>query len=198
MNQRWIKTVRFLLLMSCLTAAGNAAPPDETAKVVAHLGSTPIYQEELELHMRDQRAMVAVYFKAKHNANLTGAVWNQDFDGEVPAERLRRHALDACLRAKALQLLAIEHRVGKPLPFPNFHKHCRDINRRRREAREAGKILYGPVRYDPWQLYQYELSNLRIQLRAALSDELSDFDTSEAALNKAITARLAGAAVADD
>ena len=198
MIMNWNKIATLLLLMSCLTAVGKGAPPEDRTKVVEHLGSTPIYQEELELHIRNQTAMVAVYFKAKYNANLTGAVWNQDFDGEVPSERLRCQALDACLRAKALQVLAHEHRVGKRLPFPNFKKHCQDINRRRKEAREAGKILYGPVSYDPWQLYQYELSILRIQLRAELSDDSSDFDTSETALNKVIMARLAADVSADD
>lgn len=138
--------------------------------VAAHLAGTPVYQDELDLHTARQRAMVAVHFKGRHGVTLDNETsWRSSFDGEVPEQMLSRNAMRACLRDKAIQILAAKHGVGRILPFPGFADHVGTINQQRRAALMNGGQIHGPVRFTAWQLYRYEIDNMRIRLTQVLA-----------------------------
>lgn len=184
MRSIWIQTgIAFLAWVSAVYA--ETTRPDE---VVAYFGDTPVYAEEMALHIRDHVALVAVHFKTRHNQDLAGKNWLTEVDGETPVALLQQRALASCQKAKAIQLLAQENNIGKPLSFPGFSEACQQMNQKRAKDKAEGKILYGPLEYTPSQLYEYKLGNMRIHLKDVLSS--GTFEQKDQALENAIQKRI--------
>lgn len=177
----------FLTMILALLSAGANAGEVKPEEIVAHFGDTPIYAEELAFHLRDEVALVAVYFKTTHGVDLAGKAWRGRFGGHVPLERLRERALESCRTAKAVQCLAVERGLSEPLSFPGFAASCADLNRFRAEAKTEGRTLYGPLAYDPPQLYKYLMGNMCNRLRDTPGEV--DYDRREAMLRSSIDQR---------
>lgn len=155
--------------------SGMPCRAESPVAVATHLAGTPVHQDELDLHTARQRAMVAVHFKERHGVTLDNeTAWRSSFDGEVPEQMLSRNAMRACLRDKAIQILAAKHGVGRILPFPGFAAHVESTNQQRRAALVNGAQIHGPVRFTAWQLYRYEIDNMRIRLTQVLAPGASN------------------------
>jgi hypothetical protein len=186
-HPRWLRLLLLFALLGEAQADALAAAQVTPGTLVARFGETPIYSEELSFHIREQVALVANYFTIEHQVNLDGRNWTQSFGGEVPVEVLRGRALDACLRAKVIQLLALEKDLGEVLPFPGFSERCEEINQFRREVVRKGGVVYGPPSFSPAQLYRYKVSNQYNQL---LGQDLElDYAVRKDRLEEAIEAR---------
>ncbi|MDF7798612.1 hypothetical protein P4C99_04010 [Pontiellaceae bacterium B1224] len=159
-----MRIVAFLFLSATVSAAVD---PNT---VVAHFGDVPIYAEEVTFHIRDQVALVAVHFKTRHQADLSGDNWLQYYEDEVPLELLMERSLESCRRSKAIQVLALKHELAEQLPFPGFGNVCEQINAARAKGRTEGRVLYGPLAYSPAQLYKYKLTNMQNHLKTFLAD----------------------------
>jgi hypothetical protein len=154
-------------------ATTSASPSG--GEIVARLAGTPIHAEELALHLARHRALVAVHFQQKHGITLDDeAGWLKSHGGEVPREILRQRAMESCLRDKAIQILGAKHGVGRLLPFPGFAAHVESINQQRRAELLEGGQIHGPVRFTAWQLYRYEIDNMRLRLTQVLSPGASN------------------------
>ena len=173
------------LFISAAVAASGSVTPDT---VVAHFGDVPIYAEEFTFHIRDQVALVAVHFKTKHQVDLSGDDWLQQYKSEIPAELLMQRSLESCRRAKAIQLLALKHELDEMLPFPGFQEMCGKLNQARASAKAEGRMLYGPLEYSPAQLYRYKLTNMQNRLKNVLPD--GDEQHREAVLEERIKAQI--------
>ena len=176
-----------IILAPLLLSVAAATETVKSEEPVAHFGDTPVYAEEVGFHLRDQLALVAVYFKKSHQVDLSGETWLKSYNGDVPVELLQRRALDACWIAKTIQLLAKEHHVGKELPFPGYSEACNRMNQARLKDREQGRVIYGLAQYSPRQLYKYQMGNLRIQLLEGFAD--GNYEQGELKLRSAIKER---------
>lgn len=151
-----------LVLWFVSTATAGSVSPEA---VVATFGDTPIYAEEMSLHIRDNVALVAVHFKTRHKVDLSVEGWEKKMEGETALELLKERSVQASRVSKAIQRLALRHGVGEPLPFPRFAQACDEINQTRSEAKATGQTLYGLVKFSPAQLYKYQLTNMSNRLR---------------------------------
>ena len=163
------------ITLALVLHSGMPCQAENPVVATAHLAGNPVYQDELDLHTARQRAMVAVHFKERHGVTLDNeTAWRSSFDGEVPEQMLSRNAMRACLRDKAIQILAAKHGVGRILPFPGFAAHVESTNQQRRAALVNGAQIHGPVRFTAWQLYRYEIDNMRIRLTQVLAPGASN------------------------
>lgn len=163
------------IALALVLHSGMPCRAESPVAVATHLVGTPVYQDELDLHTARQRAMVAVHFKERHGVTLDNeTAWRTSFDGEVPEQMLSRNAMLACLRDKAIQILAAKHGVGRILPFPGFADHVESLNQQRRAALVNGGRIHGPVRFTAWQLYRYEIDNMRLRLTQVLAPGASN------------------------
>lgn len=178
------KTLCIIILVPLLVLIAATTGMVKSDEPVAYFGKTPVYAEEVDFHLRDQLALVAVYFKHTHQVDLSGDIWLKSHNGEVPADVLKTRALEACLTAKIIQRMAMEHHVGTELPFPGFTEACNQMNQSRLNDQKQGRILHGLIEYSPRQLYKYQMGNLRNQLLEVYSD--GDYEQAEIELSKAI------------
>lgn len=140
------------------------------AAMPGHADTPPVHPEELALHAARQRALVAVHFHSRHGVTLDDeAAWTKSYGGESPTEMLHQRALEASLRDRAIQILAVRHDVGRALPFPGFAEHVQQVNESRQQAYDAKRILHGPLRQTAWQIYRYEIDTMRIRLRPIIA-----------------------------
>lgn len=176
-------------LLFLLLALTGPAPAEDTAEnIVAHVATTPVHQEELDLHLARHRALVAVHFQQNHGITLDNeSYWRKRFSGEMPTELLEQRAMASCLRDKAIQVLAAKHGVGRVLAFPGFAAHVEAANQQRASAAAQGGRIHGPVRLSPWQFYRYEVDNMRLRLIHILQPEVAAsgrHDKLDAAISK--------------
>ena len=163
------------ITLALVLHSGMPCRAESPVAVATHLAGTPVYQDELDLHTARQRAMVAVHFKERHGVTLDNeTAWRSSFDGEVPEQMLSRNAMRACLRDKAIQILAARHGVGRILPFPGFADYVETMNQQRLAALVNGGQIHGPVRFTAWQLYRYEIDNMHLGLTQVLSPGASN------------------------
>ena len=174
------------IALALVLHSGMTCRAESPVAVATHLAGTPVYQDELDLHTARQRAMVAVHFKERHGVTLDNETsWRSSFDGEVPEQMLSRNAMRACLHDKAIQILAARHGVGRILPFPGFADHVESTNQQRRAALLEGGRIHGPVRFTAWQLYRYEIDNMRLRLTQVLAPGTTN-DTGPAKVESAV------------
>ncbi len=158
--------------------------------LIGHTAATEeaIHAEELALHEARHRALVAVHFAQTHGITLAEADWHREINGEVPAELLRTRALASAQRDRAIQRLAQAHGVGQPLPFPGFAAHLEAVNTARRQAKAQanGQPIYGRIEFTPWQLYRYEVDNLRLRLQAKFRETEPTDEAAQARVEAAL------------
>lgn len=155
-----------LALVALLAACSPASPA-----VVASVNGSPIVQGELDRAMGAARAEVAA-------AN----------GGQVPEDRLRAAGLARAVREKVLWLWAHEAGLLADVSEAGFQAALAAENRRRADARAAGRPLPGVPSYDA-----YTYAGLRAaELRKALADRVTLPDAQLKDHYKRLTAGLSG------
>lgn len=95
----------------------------------------------------------------------------QDLRSTTPPEKLKELALKSLTAIKVEQAWAKEKGLIDDLSYSSELKRWKQENERRNQAVRQKKPIYGPIQYDERGFYEYELSNLRIRLKEAVSKQ---------------------------
>ncbi|GFZ98354.1 hypothetical protein GCM10008018_50760 [Paenibacillus marchantiophytorum] len=106
----------------------------------------------------------------------------QELRSTTPPEKLQEQTLQMLAAIKVEQSWAKEKGLVDDLSYRQVLKRWNAENARRKQAVQEKKPIYGPMQYDERGFYEYELSNLRIRLKEALSKD--EFKLSEEALKQ--------------
>lgn len=170
------KTIVFLAAAGLLIAAAGAFGPSARTSVlsdgttVANVNGEPIAAAELRRELNRQRSAVIDYFRRTYDADLDAGFWQTDFDGEVPAETARQWALEAAVRTKLQLMLAESFGIVPGVSRDELLEEMERENARRKEARKAGLPVYGPVRFDESEFYDFYLGRVTAELKEKLAE----------------------------
>jgi hypothetical protein len=158
---------RFLWVLA-FAAAMAAAQPSDT---VAFVNNYPISAAELAIGMARRRAEVLQYFSQRKARTDSRNFWTTDAGGEVPADVLKKKALDDCVSNKIEQIFALQMKVVDDIRFSTLQKQRSQENPIRRKMAADGGVVYGPVEYDEDSYFRYIHSNMVIELKKRLSEQ---------------------------
>lgn len=143
---------------------------------VASVNGVLVSQNEFLHHLIKSRAEVYQYFRQKYGVSDSKNFWTTSFEDEVPIDVARDRALEECTRIKVQQIMAKEKGITKDISYSTFLKSLKEENYRRKAARERSQVIYGPVQYSESEYYSYLFSNMVVQLKEKLQEEMGILD----------------------
>lgn len=132
--------------------------------VVFYVNGTPVTKEEFQIHMNELKSTTFAYFVEKYGASDSKTFWTDDFDGEVPLEKLKTDTAKEIIEIKIKQIIAKENGIIDFIKYQDFKKRLFDENRRRLEAKKKNEPIYGPTQYSEGEYYRYLLGNMEEEL----------------------------------
>jgi hypothetical protein len=145
-----------------------------------YVNGEPISKEEFCHFSSQERASVIQYFRDKYKIDYGNDFWNTCCEGTTPAEFLIKRIIDTLSYIKIQQIQAKKRGLIIDISYSKFLNELNAENTRRAVAKKNNTPIYGPVQYSDMVYYNYRFSNLVIQLKTKLNDEL--FKVTEEAL----------------
>lgn len=167
-------TVRNAVVWFCFfagAACGMAqdAIPSTNAVPVLFVNRQPVSAEEFVWFMRQERAGVFQFVKAKFNLDYGTNFWDRKLSGGTPRALLRQRTVERIAREKVQQLLFRELGLVEDIGYASFVKNLERLNRERESAARQGQVIYGPVRYTQLQYYAHWMAGLRLRATEQLA-----------------------------
>ncbi len=135
--------LRWALVVASFCLAPLTAPCADP--VVLTVNQTPVTRDEFSFFMQPDR------------------------DGITPREQLLSKTVARVTREKVRQQLFQELGLMKATTFAEFLAQVESVNREREQAVNAGRIIYGPVRFTPLQFYGDWMAKLELQAQKQLA-----------------------------
>ncbi|WP_152395022.1 peptidylprolyl isomerase [Paenibacillus guangzhouensis] len=154
-----------ILLTTGVTAAfarGAWSAPDQAEDAIATVNGVPISIAEFNRAIRLNKSQVIHYFQNTYHAEQTKQFWTTAFHGEIPAEMLKKKALEESVRIKVRQLLAKERGALQEVSYQGFLQQLQQENQRRAQAISNNQVVYGPAQYDEDSYFEYVISNVTL------------------------------------
>lgn len=129
----------------------------------------PVEKAELICYMRDNASAVAAEIERRYATDSADeGFWDRDCGEVVPLEYLKAYTAEQIARTKAEQILAREQGIETAMTWTQQHKDLEEQSRRRREAYEAGEVVYGSIERD---FFAYS-ADMLYTMRAAVQEKL--------------------------
>lgn len=151
-----------------LTGKVNSSKTDSP---VLYVDGHKVTDPEFRWFLSREKAAVFQYFNRKYQAAFDQDFWKTEFQGRIPVELAKERTLQKLIRTKVQLILFQQLGLIRSTEYSTFLEILENENRRRNDALQAGKIIYGPVQYNQRQYYDYWLSNLTIRARKILADQ---------------------------
>jgi len=141
---------------------------------VFKVNNEPVSKEEFNQVITRNRAKIYTYFNTKYGSTDSKNFWQSSYNGENPAETIKKEAVKQCVRIKIEQILAKEKGIIEDTSYSGFLNKLKSENTKRKEVVKNNGILYGPIQYSEDNYFSYVHSNMVIRLKEKLEeDELS-------------------------
>lgn len=169
-------------LSAGMTACQNG--DGEEGKVLAEVNGIPIYQQEIEFAVTEERLYVRNKIMTENNISSEDFSWDQPYEGEITAlDDLREIVLEECAYDKLLQNEAKEQGLLKKIDYPYIEEKRISENEQRQKMNDNNEVVYGNITYDAGDYYEYMNSSLESSLKTALENN-GTFSFSEEELQK--------------
>lgn len=145
--------------------------PQDTA-IVAYVNGEPVIVREFIQQAQNERSQVIRLFRIKYDCEYDNDFWNRSFDGTTPSDLLKEKTMDTMVQIKVQQILAKNYGINSNISYTEFLKALEQENLRRINAKRNGEVIYGPVQYSEAVYYNYLFSNMVIQLKYLLSEQV--------------------------
>ena len=139
---------------------------------VASVNGEVITVEEIMPGLSSHRAEILDYFYKKYGVIPDVDFWETRFEGEVPAEMLKKTALEECITIKVQQILAKEEGLIEDISYGKYLKDLYEENERRKIALEKNQIIYGPEQYTEDVYFKLLFMNMVNELRQKIDGKL--------------------------
>ena len=129
----------------------------------------PVEKAELIYYMRDNASAVAAEIERRFAADSAAeGFWDRSCGEVVPLEYLKAYTAEQIARTKVEQLIAREQGIETAMTWTQQHNELEEQSRRRREAYEAGEVVYGSIERD---FFAYS-ADMLYTMRAAVQEKL--------------------------
>lgn len=137
---------------------------------LAKINEDELTLAELKHFIQVHRASVIDYFIREHGADVHAGFWHQQFQGEVPGERLLAAAIEEAVRMKVELQLARQHGVVSEISYRALLQEMEKENERREAAIARGEAVYGPSRFDESSFIDFYKSKTAALLKETIAD----------------------------
>jgi len=164
-----------ILLTTGVTAAfasGVWSSADRADDVIATVNGVPISIAEYNRAIRLNKSRIINYFRDTYQAEQTEHFWTTAFHGEIPAEVLKKKALEDSVYFKVRQLLAKEQGVLQDVSYDGFLQKLQQENERRVQAINNNQVIYGPAQYDEDTYLEYVLTNSMLAVKQRMQQKV--------------------------
>lgn len=141
----------------------------QSDSVVAVVDGEDVTLGEFMLQARALRSGVINNFRITGENEFGNGFWSQKYDGTMPMDVLKKKALDTLVQIKVQQISARKAGIVDDISYPGFLKAMKAENKRRLAAKQAGKVIYGPVQYSEEVYYNYLFSNMVNSLKERMA-----------------------------
>jgi len=149
---------------------------------VARVNDDPISVRLFERRLARNRFLAFSYFQTRYHAVVDADFWTTSYEGETPADWLRKRTLEECARIKVELGLAKQNGVIADTSYAAFLRALDKENERRRECLAKGEPIYGPQQYKEDEFFLYVMNTARIATQKRLAQET--FTASEETLRE--------------
>ena len=146
----------WFLILECLAGCAR-----QGYSCFMEVGDHEISKEEYALLAYDNIARTAREYGAKEGIDVNApGFWEQKRDGVSPMDRVRELTDGEAVHQKGIQILAKENGMIDEIGYEAFLKQYQEENKQRKQMKEEGKVLYGPLELSVSQYYSYRQSQL--------------------------------------
>ena len=135
------------------------------AQDVLFINKEAVSEDEFIFFLKPERALTYNYFYTNYGAEQSPEFWNTSYAGETPGQYIQNRAIEKLVEVKTHLILARELGLLEDIRFSSIENSFELENKRRREAREKGEVIYGPKEFSMHTFFSYWYSNLVISLR---------------------------------
>lgn len=133
---------------------------------VAEINGYSVYEDEFKLFLDEQKGNITSYYFTNYGIeNYDDEFWNTAIDGQTPIEKAREQAMEACVEAIVIRQIAEEADVAYEETYDSLYDQWEEYNKERRENKEDGDVVYGPVELDIDEYYRQYLSKLEVEVQ---------------------------------
>lgn len=146
----------WFLILECLAGCAR-----QGYSCFMEVGDHEISKEEYALLAYDNIARTAREYGAKEGIDVNApGFWEQKRDCVSPMDRVRELTDGEAVRQKGIQILAKENGIIDEIGYEAFLKQYQEESEQRKQMKEEGKVLYGPLELSVSQYYSYRQSQL--------------------------------------
>ncbi len=146
----------------------DSVPKESLSLAVAEVNGDPISVRLFERRLARNRFSAFQHFGTTYGSKPGADFWTTAYDGETPAEWLKKRTLDECVRIKVELGLAKSEGIIGSTSYAAFLQALDNENERRRKALAAGEPIYGPQQYREDEFFLYVTNNVRTALQKKL------------------------------
>lgn len=141
-------------------------------QIVATVDGEPICAREFIQRLNyNHKAQTINYFKNQYGITEEKDFWKKSFNGEIPSNVAKKHALDTCISIKVQEILLKDKKLLDDISYSKFLKDLKKENERRKKAVENNQVIYGPITYGENEYFIYTFSNLILKLKEKLYEK---------------------------
>jgi len=146
-----------------------AATPNS---VEAYVNDEPITTQELNLQIKLHRSQILSYFRNKFGNEVTSqkGFWENNYGGEIPAQRAHSLALDTLKRIKIQEILARQKGLISDIRYETLLTNLLLENKRRDSVIANHGVIYGAAHFSEETFFDYVFSNMVIELQKSLAN----------------------------
>ncbi|WP_338551327.1 hypothetical protein [Paenibacillus sp. KS-LC4] len=142
------------------------------ANVIAWVNDEPITIGEFNLYFQRHKSATISFIMNKYNVEVSKDFWTKTYGaGDIPIILAKNATLDELKKIKYEQIMMKQYGVVKDTSYRNFMLEFQNENKRRKELRDNGGIVYGPEQYSVGIYYEYLQSNRLTKLKQMLEKE---------------------------
>ncbi|WP_018757691.1 peptidylprolyl isomerase [Paenibacillus terrigena] len=175
MNHKRLLLTIMILLTTGVTAAfarGCWSSTDRAGEAIATVNGVPISMAEYDRAIRTNTSRIIQYFRDTYQAEQSEGFWTKAYDGEIPAEMLKKKALEDSVKIKVRQLLAKEQGVLQDVSYQGFLQQLEQENERRTQAINRHQVVYGPAQYDENTYWEYVQTNAALAVKRNMQQSI--------------------------
>ncbi|PXX53668.1 hypothetical protein DFR60_105157 [Hungatella effluvii] len=158
----------WFLILECLAGCAR-----QGYSCFMEVGDYEISKEEYALLAYDNIARTAREYGAKEGIDVNApGFWEKKTDGVSPMDRVRELTDGEAVQQKGIQILAKENGIIDEIGYEAFLKQYQEENKQRKQMKEEGKVLYGPLELTVSQYYSYRQSQLEQALEEFVEQKI--------------------------
>lgn len=148
----WVQGV--LLILACLLVLAFFDihldyEKQQQKQVVATVNGIPIKNSELKHWMLLNKAEVYNHYYRKYELPPDKNFWLTQLNGQTPLDKLKYKSLNEIVRIKVKQQLAEKLGIEVTKDYRDLMTERLKVNEIRKKKAESGKVIYGPVTFNP-------------------------------------------------